>query len=149
MSKQVCLVLTAMALSLLPLCGQTGPLVGTVKTDEAWFLYRPGSVEKPMRLSVLDKGNQVVATSEATSAAADDYVAKFHVSGLSAATFYRYRIDDISGGSPVAIVGPDDGLSFKTALPTGRRGVVTAAFASCANATSEPVWERIGLLGVD
>lgn len=133
----------------LPLSAQTGPMVGTVKTTEAHFLYRPGAVEKPLRLSVLDADQQVVAISESASDDANDYVAKFHVTGLQAATGYTYRIDDLSGASPVQVAGPADGLKFKTRLSTGTKGVVTAAFASCANSTSEPVWERIGLLNTD
>lgn len=127
---------------------QTGPMVGTVKTEEAWFLYRPGDEEKTLRLSVLDS-TSVVATDDATSAAAGDYVAKFHVTGLSPDTAYDYRIDEVTGGGVVPIVGPNDGLRFRTALPTGKRGIVTAGFASCANASAEPVWQRMGLLGVD
>ena len=128
---------------------QIGPMVGTVKTDEAHLLYRPGAVEKTFRLSVLDAAGQVAGSSEAASEAANDYVAKFHVTGLSAATRYTYRLDDISGGSPAPVAGPADGLKFATPLATGTKGVVTAAFASCANATAEPVWQRIGLLGID
>ena len=127
---------------------QTGPLVGTVQPDEARFLYRPGAVEKTLRLSVLD-GATVVASDEAVSSAADDHVAKFHVTGLEPATAYDYRIVELVGGEEVGIAGPEDGLRFRTALPAGRRGVVTAAFASCANASAEPVWQRMGLLGVD
>jgi hypothetical protein len=133
----------------LDLSAQTGPMVGTVKTTEAHFLYRPGAVEKPLRLSVLDADQQVVATSDAASDDAHDYVAKFHVTGLQAATSYTYKIDDLSGGTPVQVAGPADGLKFKTRLKTGSKGVATAAFVSCANSSAEPVWERIGLLGVD
>jgi hypothetical protein len=128
---------------------QTGPMVGTVKTTEAYFLYRPGAVEKPLRLSVLDASQQVVATSNTSSDDAKDYVAQFHITGLTPATAYTYRIDDMSSGSPVAIVGPADGLRFKTDAPVGTRGIVTAAFVSCANDTTEPVWERIAALQVD
>jgi hypothetical protein len=137
------------ATAVLPLGAQTGPMVGTVKTTEAHFLYRPGAVEKPLRLTVLDANAQVVGTSEATSDDAEDYVAKFHITGLQAATEYTYKVEDLTGGTAVEIVGPEDGLKFKTRIPTGTKGVVTAAFVSCANSSSEPVWERIGLLGVD
>jgi hypothetical protein len=140
------LLLAALAL---PLSAQTGPMVGTVKTTEAHFLYRPGAVEKPLRLSVFDAARQVVATSDAESDDESDYVAKFHVTGLQAATSYTYKIEDLSGASPAQVAGPADGLKFKTRLSTGTKGVVTAAFVSCANSTSEPVWERIGLLNTD
>lgn len=128
---------------------QTGPMVGTVKTTEAWFLYRPGAVEKALRLSVLSSTGQVVATSNSSSAADDDYVAKFHAAGLTASTAYTYKVEDISGATPVTLVGPEDGLHFKTPMPQGAKGVVTAAFVSCANSTTEPVWQRIGDLKVD
>jgi alkaline phosphatase D len=132
-----------------PAIAQTGPMVGTLKTSEAYFLYRPGERETPLRLSVLDEAGQIVTSSEATSDAANDYVAKFHVTGLQAATRYTYRIEDLSGEEPVEVAGPDQGLKFRTRAPVGTRGVVTAAFVSCANNTSEPVWERIGTLNTD
>ncbi len=138
-----------LAAAVLPAAAQTGPMVGTVKTTEAWFLYRPGAVEKPLRLSVLDAEQKIVATSTAESDDENDHVAKFHVTGLNAATAYTYKIEDLSGESPVELAGPADGLRFKTRMTTGTQGVVTAAFVSCANNTSEPVWERIGALGVD
>jgi len=128
---------------------QTGPMVGTVKPTEAYFLYRPGEVEKPLRLSVLDANQQVVATSTADSDDANDYVAKFHVTGLTAATAYTYKVDDVSGGTPIQLAGPTDGFHFRTRMTTDTKGAVTAAFVSCANPTSEPVWERIGTLNPD
>jgi alkaline phosphatase D len=149
-NKRTLLCAAALATCMaLPSTAQTGPMVGTVKTTEAWFLYRPGAVEKSLRLSVLDAGGQVVATSDSTSVAANDFVAKFQVSGLTAATAYSYKVEDTSGGSPVQLAGPADGLHFKTRLTTGTKGVVTAALVSCANNTSEPVWERIGILKPD
>lgn len=138
-----------LAAAALPLSAQTGPMVGTVKTTEARFLYRPGPVEKPLRLSVLDANQQVVATSNAESDDSNDYVAKFHVTGLQAATAYTYKVEDLSGGSPVQVAGPADGLKFKTRMTSGTKGTITVAFVSCANNTSEPVWERIGLLNPD
>lgn len=128
---------------------QTGPMVGTVKTTEAYFLYRPGEVEKPLRLSVLDSNQHIVATDTADSDNANDYVTKFHITGLTAATAYTYKVEDISGKIPIQLAGPADGLHFKTRMTTGTKGVITAAFVSCANNTSEPVWERIGTLDPD
>lgn len=124
-------------------------MVGTVKTTEAWLLYRPGAVQKNLRLTVLGPGNQVVATNDSSATANDDYVVKFHVAGLKASTVYTYRIDDLSGGAPVQLLGPEDGLHFKTRLPAGTKGIVTTAFVSCANNTTEPVWQRIGILKPD
>jgi alkaline phosphatase D len=128
---------------------QTGPLIGTIKPTEAHFLYRPGSFEKPLRLSVMNAKQQVIASTESTSLAANDHVAKFHITGLSAATAYTYRIEDLSTAPPALLLSSSNGLRFKTASPISARTLVTAAFASCANATSEPVWQRIAALNVD
>ena len=149
-NKRALLCATALAAGMIfQAAAQTGPMVGTVKTTQAWFLYRPGAVEKNLRLSVLDAKGQVVATSNSTSTADNDYVAKFHISGLIAATAYSYKIEDISLATPLQLAGPEDGLHFKTRLATGTPGIVTTAFVSCANNTSEPVWERIGILKPD
>lgn len=151
MKTSISFRLRVLAALILPgfLAAQTGPMVGTVTTTEARFLYRPGAVEKSFRLSVLDAGGQVVATGEAASAAADDYVAKFHVTGLAPETAYTYKIEDITGGAPLPVAGPADGLRFKTRLASGRKGVVTIAAISCANDTAEPVYERIATLHPD
>ena len=126
-----------------------GPLVGTVKPTEARFLYRPGASEVLLRLSVLDASQQVVGSSETTSLAANDYVAQFHVTGLQANTRYQYKIDDRTNPTPVTLVEASPDREFKTTTPTGTPGVVTTAFLSCANNTSEGVNERMGLLGID
>jgi hypothetical protein len=126
-----------------------GPLVGEVRQAEAYLLYRANGVEQNFRLSVLGNTNEVIATSDATSAAANDFVAKFHVTGLTADTSYRYKLELLTEGAPQPIAGPDESHRFRTKLPLGKRGVVTAAFASCANDTSIPVWERMDLLAVD
>ena len=136
--------------SVLPAQAQTvGPLVGEVRQTEAYLLYRTDGTVRNLRLSVMDGNGAVVAASESESAAANDYVAKFQVNGLAADTAYRYKLEDITGGTPVAVAGPGENFRFRTKLPVGKRGVVTAAFASCANDTSIPVWERMDLLGVD
>ncbi len=137
------------ALSSLVSAQTAGPLVGEVRQTEAYLLYRTDGTVRNLRLSVLDAGGGVVTVSESASAAANDYVAKFHVTGLAADTPYRYKLEDITGGSPVAVAGPGEAFRFRTKLPLGKRGVVTAAFASCANDTSIPVWERMDLLAVD
>ena len=131
-NRSVSILSLLLAATALPVFAQTGPMVGTVKTTEAYFLYRPGDVEKPLRLSVLDSNQHVIATSNATSDDASDYVAKFHVTGLTAATAYTYKVEDFSGASPVQLAGPADGLRFKTRTTTGTKGVVTAAIAGQA-----------------
>lgn len=124
-------------------------MVGTVKSDEAFILYRPGEKEMPLRLSVMDPSRKVVATNEVHSDDANDFVAKFHIKGLQSSTEYTYLIDDLTGPSPLRLAGPADGLRFKTRAKTGGKGMVAVGFVSCANSTSEPVWERMAALRLD
>ncbi|MGA0845684.1 MAG: LamG-like jellyroll fold domain-containing protein [Luteolibacter sp.] len=131
-----------------PLRAQTGPLIGSVETDKAWLLYHPGDEVKNLRLTALSKG-QVVASAESTSLEENNYVAKFQLEGLSPATTYQYRIDEVTDVGVVPLVGPEDGLQFKTALPRNQRAIVTAGFVSCANASSEPIWQKMNEIGVD
>ncbi|RYD38370.1 MAG: alkaline phosphatase [Verrucomicrobiaceae bacterium] len=128
---------------------QTGPLVGTVTTGDAHLLYRPGDGEKDLRVIVVAPDGQVAATSDARSLAANDHVAKFHVTGLQPGVRYAYRIEDLSADTPVVLAGGGEELVFRTRLPAGRKSVVTAAVASCANQTSEPVWQRMATLSPD
>lgn len=131
--------------------GQTvGPMVGQVSGSDARFLYRPNGVVQDLKVSVLNGAGAVVGTDTVTTNAASDYTAHFHVTGLSASTLYRYRIEQVAGdGSTTPVVGGDELHQFRTFPAPGERGVFTAAFASCANATSEPVWARIDSLNVN
>lgn len=125
-----------------------GPMVGTVTTDEAHLLYRPGTEVAMLRLTVTDGGGTVAAISESTSLEAHDHVAKFHVTGLLAETPYRYRIDRVTPNGLVEEAASDD-QRFRTSMPQGQRGMVTAGFVSCANDSTESVWEQMITLGVD
>lgn len=135
--------------SCLSVPAQTGPMVGTVKPTDAHFLYRPAEIEKPLRLSVLSQNQKIVASSESRSLSDNDFVAKFHITGLSEGSSYTYRIEDLSTTPPTLLVGPQDGLRFRTTTPVGAPNSVTVAFTSCANDSSEPVWQRIAAMGVD
>lgn len=126
-----------------------GPMVGQVTASDARFLYRPGEIIKTLRLSVLDANDAVVGSDESTNSADDDYVVKFHVTGLAPFTTYRYQIEENIGGSLTPLVGPAPKYHFKTTLAPNARGTVTAALVSCADDTTEPVWERIAMLGAD
>ena len=130
------------------ICGATGPMVGTVTAGEAHLLYRPGAEEMPLRLTVHDTRGKVAATVDATSHAGDDHVAKFHVTGLRADTPYRYRIDRVTPDGLVEAAVADD-QRFRTSLLPGTRGVVTAAFVSCADDSTESVWADMLHLDVD
>lgn len=100
-------------------------------------------------MEILDAQGAVAATASATSAAESDYVAKFHATGLTPDTRYAYRILDVTGGNSSLLAGGDGTCAFRTALPRGRAGVVTLAAVSCANATSETVWERMSGMNID
>lgn len=146
------LLLAALAFAPFPgaIAQEVGPMVGQVGDHDARFLYRPDGVVQTLRLSVLGADGSVIASDTVTNAAADDYVAHFHATGLSPSTAYGYRLEQIAGnGSATWIAGGDDLHRFRTFGGPGERGVFTAAFASCANATSEPVWERIDSLNVN
>lgn len=127
--------------------GQTaGPLVGQTSDTGARFLYRTNAEAASLRVSVLSPNGTVVATSDAKAEATNDYVAKFSVTGLTPNTTYTYRVEQVSGGSAQPIAASDADQRFRTFPQEGQRTTFTAAFASCANATSEPVWQRIGSL---
>ncbi len=143
------IIATLIALTALPSPAQTGPMVGTVKPNDARFLYRPGAVVKTLRLTVLDATGAAVGSSETTNSAADDYVAKFHVTGLAPERSYTYRIDEVVDGTPAALVPAGQGLRFRTPPAPGKKSIVTIGIASCARDTSEPIWQRMGELGVD
>ncbi len=128
--------------------GQTvGPMMGEVSSVEARFLYRSDDVEKDYRLSVFGPGQTLVGTSQATALPANDYVAKFNIAGLTPATDYTYQLEELPGGTIIA--GPGGDYHFKTFSATGTPTTITAAFISCVNTSTAPVWERMELLGID
>ena len=124
-------------------------MVGQVTATEARLLYRPGTVERDLRIDILNAQGAVTATASATSAAAADYVAKFHATGLAPDTRYTYRLLDVTGGGSTLLAGNDGTCGFRTPLPRGQAGVVTLAAISCADATSETVWERMAGMNLD
>ena len=124
-----------------------GPMVGQVSTTDARFLYRSDGASQNLKLSVLAiPGGEVVAADTVTSEAANDYVAKFHVTGLEPGTQYSYKLEEV-GGSLIA--GMDGDHYFSTCLTPGSRGSVTAAFISGANATAIPLFRKIDELDID
>ncbi len=131
--------------------GQTvGPMVGEVSSTDARFLYRSDSLEENYLLSVFGPGPVLAGISEASSLAANDYVAKFHVTGLTADTAYTYQLEEVLGGGGTAsVAGPGGDYHFKTFQESDVPATVTAAFISGADSTAIPVWERMDLLGID
>lgn len=126
-----------------------GPMIGTVNSTEAHLLYRTDGVEETLRLSATHLADgTLAATVDAVSLAANDYVAKFHLVDLQADSVYQYRIDQVTEGGLLEVAAADD-QQFRTSLPTGARGVVTAGFVSCANDSSESVWAEMMRQRVD
>lgn len=125
-----------------------GPMVGTVGTTEARLLYRPGAEETALRLTVRDAEGVLATSVDATSLSAGYHVAKFHITGLKADSVYRYRIDRVTPDGLEAVAVAND-QQFRTSMPPGARGVVTAGFVSCANESAESVWAEMIRRGMD
>lgn len=122
-----------------------GPIVGTVESTTAHILYRPGTAETQLQLSVLADG-QVVQRVAGVSNSENDFVARFSVKGLKAATTYSYRIEDTDGR---ALVTPDEAHSFTTANLVRKDNRVSVAFASCVDIEPNGIWKEMAKLQVD
>lgn len=125
-----------------------GPCVGSVGTNDAYFLFRPGESELNLRLSVLSGFGKILTSVESKSAAVDDFVAKFHVAQLETATDYRYQIEELFPSGESKIIASGDDLKFRT-VDVSRKSKVTAVMISCVNKDTAPVWEEIGKLSPD
>ncbi|MDG1873496.1 MAG: alkaline phosphatase D family protein [Mariniblastus sp.] len=120
-----------------------GPYLGTIKTTEAHLLYSPGKEVVQLRLTVRDDRDAVIASIETKSDPEQDFVAKFQVTGLTPGSHYRYQIEKIVAGKATLIAGGTEDFQFST-VPEQRRGqVVTAAFVSCVNDSTDPVWKEM------
>ncbi|MGB0774426.1 MAG: LamG-like jellyroll fold domain-containing protein [Akkermansiaceae bacterium] len=122
-----------------------GPYVGTLKQTEAYFLYRPGAEVVNLRLTVMTtQGGAAIATDDATSAAEDDNVAKFHITGLTAGTKYFYKIEKLNTGGGTTMFAGDTADHHFTTVPAQRTGQnITVAFASCVNDSTDGVWAEM------
>ncbi len=135
-------------LAMLPLASQTlgqdqvGPLVGHVDSSSAHLLFRPGTLEQPLKLEVLDSSGSVVQQVNSQSESKHDYVAKFHVTDLTPATQYRYRILGMDEDkSKVLAEGPD--YYFRTQSGKRRNTKATVCFTSCVDIETNPMWKGI------
>jgi len=126
-----------------------GPYLGSVSPTEAHLLYRPGVLEKRLRLTALDPRNKVAATREARSLPENDFVAKFHLTGLTPGTRYSYQIDDLDGSVSVPLVRPGTTHFFQT-IPAQREGqIIHAAFISCVNDSTDGIWTQMAKSPLD
>ena len=126
-----------------------GPYVGSVSTNEAHFLYSPGQVKKELRLTVLSLDGKVVAKADSDSLKANDFVAKFHVNGLTDATEYQYRIDELAADGKILALSVGEDLHFKT-TDASRMTKVNAVMLSCVKKKdTAPVWAEINKLNPD
>ena len=123
--------------------GLVGPMVGLVQSTEAHVLIRAADQEQDFQIRLFDADGKEQMTATTRSKRDQDFVAKFHLTGLKPATEYRYSISTTD-----TLVKADENHSFKT-LPNSRKNRFTASFVSCANATAEPVWREIRSLEVD
>lgn len=120
-----------------------GPYVGTVKTTEAYLLYRPGGQAVKLRLTVDDDQGANVATVVSRSEVEHDFVAKFHVVGLTPGTRYQYKIERLEPGGATVVAGGTPEFHFTT-VPASRNGqVLNVAFLSCVNDTTDPIWQEM------
>ena len=125
-----------------------GPCVGSVGSNDAYFLFRPGESDLDLRLSVLTESGEFVTSVDAKSVADNDFVAKFYVTQLESDTPYRYRIAELTSSSGSRLVASGDALSFRT-TDVSRKTKVTAVMISCVNKDTAPVWKEIGKLSPD
>ncbi|MCP4097319.1 MAG: alkaline phosphatase family protein, partial [Planctomycetaceae bacterium] len=126
-----------------------GPYLGAITKTEAHLLYSPGKEAAQLRLTVSDDEGSVVANIEGKSESEHDFVAKFHITGLTPGISYRYKIEKIEAGKARLIAGGTEDFQFST-VPEQRLGqVVTAGFVSCVNDTTDPVWQEMAKHGLN
>ena len=126
-----------------------GPYLGAITKTEAHLLYSPGKEVAQLRLTISDDKGIVVANIGGKSESEHDFVAKFHITGLTPGSSYRYKIEKIEAGKAILIAGGTEGFQFAT-VPEQRRGqVVTAGFVSCVNDTTDPVWQEMANHGLN
>lgn len=127
-----------------------GPLVGTVTKTDAYLLYRPGPEEINMRLTVMTEAGATVTTVDSSSLAANDHVAKFHVTGLTAGTKYLYKFEKVeAGGGTFLFAGDTNAFYFNTVPAERTNKIVTAGFISCVNDTTDALWTEMGNHNLD
>ncbi|EMI15784.1 secreted protein [Rhodopirellula maiorica SM1] len=126
-----------------------GPYIGTLKSTEAHLLYSPGKEAVTLRLTVHDEQGTKVATVDSRSESEHDFVAKFHVVGLTAGTTYRYQIEKIEAGGATLVAGGTADFHFTT-VPADRSGqVLNVAFISCVNDSTDSVWQQMANHNLD
>ena len=126
-----------------------GPYLGAITKTEAHLLYSPGKEVAQLRLTIRDDKGIVVANIEGESESEHDFVAKFHITGLTPGSSYRYKIEKIEAGKAILIAGGTEDFQFST-VPEQRRGqLVTAGFVSCVNDTTDPVWQEMANHGLN
>jgi len=133
--------------------GIVGPLVGAVDAHSAQLLFRHNALVQTLRLDVFDESDKIVRTVEATTEAASDYVAKFHVDQLQPETRYRYRITRVDDTDETGLA-VNENLFFRTlgdwSLPSNRtKFTATACFVSCVDIEENPLWKGIANVSPD
>lgn len=119
-----------------------GPMVGHVDADSAHLLIRRGATQRVLRLRVMNDAGRTVHTENVTTEAEHDFVAKFHVAGLSPSTKYQYRISELVESREKSVA---DGAPFHFQTSSWKREGerVTVCFTSCVDIEKNPMWTDV------
>ncbi len=124
-----------------------GPIVGAVEPTTARVLYRPGTIEAKLQLTVSQNGKAVKKV-VAKSLPENDFVVQFEVTELKPATEYNYRISDLSDPQKELLKTGKE-YSFTTVNPVRSGNRVRASFVSCVDIEPNDIWKEMGKLEVD
>lgn len=148
-SSSYCLAICFIASFGLNADDSVGPYLGTIKKTEAHLLYSPGKVANHLRLTVMDESGAAITKVNRWSKAEHDFVAKFHVTGLRPGNTYRYKIEKVVAEKAILLAGGTREYYFATAPEKRNQSIVTAAFVSCVNDTTDPVWKEMANHNLD
>jgi alkaline phosphatase D len=125
-----------------------GPMVGHVATNSARLLIRRGAKQQTFRLHVIDKSGRMVERNDVIATEENDYVAKFHVTGLDPSTRYQYRISEVAD-SHERVVAEGEDFYFQTCSANRQSESVTLCFTSCVDIEENPMWAGVRNLRPD
>ena len=122
-----------------------GPYVGNVSPTEAHILFSPGMEESQLSLVLTDSRGKKLKPFKGEALKKNDYVAKFHLTGLKSGTSYLYEIYDTK--TKKLLVG---GKSYHFNVPTGERKTkAKLGFIACVNHKTRPLWKEIKAENLD
>ena len=121
----------------------TGPLVGHVDPHTVRIWIRPGDSLRSVRTwsCSVQRGAQTITEAQTSPDPDHDFTMLFDLSGLAAATDYRFQIRPTGG--PPNTAGASAGGGFRTPPAAGVPARVTLGMGSCAPSIPSHVWTRI------